>query len=305
MTASLSPATTTGTDDPVYRVPPPSPSAPDEVSVPALAFGLYMVPDTAEGEKIIIDAIRDAGYRHFDSATAYGNERTLGRALARAGVPRAELTIAGKVWNDAQRGGRAAVRASVEASLADIGTAYLDICYVHWPVPGCLVDTYRELQELQKGGKIRHLGISNFGIADYEELVNAEGITVRPLINQIEVSPFMYRPQTIRYFQERGVLVAASKALHRGAGIAGDGSDVVATIAASHGVTPAQVLLRWGLQHSLVVLAKTSRLERMRENRDVLSFTLLEEEMLELVGLTSEDAIQAREEIENERKCSV
>jgi diketogulonate reductase-like aldo/keto reductase len=281
-----------------------------EMMIPALAFGLYMVPDTYEGEQIILGAIHHAGYRHFDSASIYRNERTLGRALARCNVPRSELTIASKVWNDAQRNGRDAVRASVETTLNDIGCEYLDICYVHWPVPGCYVDTYKELQVLQQEGKIRSLGISNFGIVDYEYLMSNiadKDLTVRPHINQIEVSPFMYRPMIIEYFQSRGILIAASKALHRGKGIEDDdaGSGVVRSIATSHGVTPAQVLLRWSVQHSFIVLTKTSRLERMKENRGVLNFTLCHEEMLALDALTSNDAIQAREELEIERKSGI
>lgn len=300
-------------DEPVYRVSVQLPTTtatetettPVDMKIPAFAFGLYMVPDTYEGEQIILDAIHYAGYRHFDSASVYGNEKAFGRALARCNVPRNELTIASKVWNDAQRNGRDAVRASVERTLNDIGCDYLDICYVHWPVPGFFVDTYKELQVLQQEGMIRCLGISNFGIADYEHLVNSDKeVTVRPHINQIEVSPFMYRPKIVQYFQSRGILVAASKALHRGKGIDDEGS-VVRSIAASYGVTPAQVLLRWSFQHSLIVLTKTSRLERMKENREVLNFTLTEEDMVELDGLTSDDAIKAREELEVERKSSV
>ena len=130
-----------------------------------------------------------------------------------------------------------------------------------------------------------------------------EEITERPLINQIEVSPFMYRPQTIQYFQEKGILVAASKALHRGDGIDDEGS-VVRMIATAHSVSPAQVLLRWSLQHRLIVLTKTSSLDRMIENRGILDFTLLPQEMAALDVLTTEDTILAREELEVLRKST-
>lgn len=276
-----------------------------KVKIPALAFGLYKVPDSEEGERIILDAIHGAGYRHFDSASIYGNEKTLGRALAKSLVPRSELFIASKVWNDAQRNGRIAVRASVVATLNDLGCEYLDVCYLHWPVPGCFVEAYKELQCLQKEGRIRCLGISNFGIADYEELMTADKeITVLPQINQIEVSPFMYRPQIIQYFQDRGILVAASKALHRGDRVDEEGS-VVNKIAHSRSLKPAQVVLRWSLQHNLIVLTKTSSLDRMIENRSITGFTLLPQEMMALDGLTTPGEIRDREELEFLRKSSI
>ena len=267
------------------------------------------------------DAILEAGYRHLDSASIYGNERSLGRALALAlattaapsngskRIERSRLFVASKVWNDAQRGGRDAVRKSVLQSLRDLGLDYLDLCYVHWPVPGHFVETYRELMDLRREGKILHLGISNFRIEDYEELEAAilpPEEFVPPLVHQLEVSPFLYRPETLRYFKEKGVLVAASKALHRAATL---DDPVVEAVAESHshhrggaGVTPPQVLLRWGLQKGLVVLAKTSRLSRMVENRDLLDFELSLAEVERLDALTTPGAIETREALEAQRR---
>ena len=302
--------------------------------VPALGFGLYKVPSGEEGVRIVSDAILRAGYRHLDSASIYGNEKTVGRALeaccrgtkgilsaapcdpeitttttttTTATVERSEIFVASKVWNDAQKEGRTAVRRSVEQSLDDLGLDYLDLCYVHWPVPGCFVGTYRELLLLQKEGKIRFLGISNFRIADYEELL--EGIPgesfVPPLVHQLEVSPFLYRPETIRYFgEEKGMLVAASKALNRITGLEGSGGSVVRSIAESRGATPARVLLRWGIQKGLVVLSKTNHLPRMEENRDLFGFSLSPGEMEQLDGITTEAQIKGREELEARRRTS-
>ena len=312
------------------------PHAAAAVEVPVLAFGLYKVPTGDEGVRVVEDAVRRAGYRHLDCASIYGNEETVGRALAgclgesgtattttttaegnpsttssNTGSPppgtlrRSDLFVASKVWNDAQRAGRSAVRKSVERSLEDLGLEYLDICYVHWPVPGCFVETYRELLLLRKRGFVRFLGISNFRIADYEELV--AGIPpaefVPPLIHQFEVSPFLYRPEIVDYFREtRGILVAASKALHRTAGLDGDDGAVVRDIAASHAVTPAQVLLRWSVQKNMIVLSKTDHLPRMIENRDLFGFSLSTEDMDRLDGITTEEAIRARTELEAKRR---
>jgi len=130
--------------------------------IPQLAFGLYKVPAREEGERIILDAIR-AGYRHFDTASFYENEATLGRALKKSGLPRESFFITSKVWNDAQQKGRAAVRESVEESLEafDFG-GYFDLYLVHWPVPGHFVETYKELEILHDQNKLHNLGLSNF-----------------------------------------------------------------------------------------------------------------------------------------------
>jgi diketogulonate reductase-like aldo/keto reductase len=334
----------------------------ESVQVPTLAFGLYKVPNGDEGVEIISDAILCAGYRHLDSASIYGNEKTLGRALAAIGccnsksnsrsnsrsnsssnnsrsnsrsysrsnnkniqLDRSELFVASKVWNDAQKGGRSAVRKSVEQSLEDLGgLEYLDICYVHWPVPGYFVETYRELLLLQKEGTIKFLGISNFRICDYKELMakipNDE--FVPPLIHQFEISPFMYRPKTIDYFlQQQNMLVAASKALNRmtaGVGLddseqqqqqhggGGGGAVVVKDIATSHSVTPAQVMLRWSVQKGLVVLSKTTSLSRMIENRALFGFgfSLSPQEMDRLDGITTKEVVVARETLEATRRMS-
>jgi len=208
--------------------------------VPRLAFGLYKIPATPEGERIILEAAR-AGYRHFDTASYYGNEAALGNALRHSGIPRGDFFVSSKVWNDAVKGGRAAVRDSVERSLRDLNFGgYFDLFYVHWPVPNRYVDAYLELEDLHREGKIRAIGLSNFSVEEYEQL--APRISIPPAVNQFEVSPLMYRPQLVNYFRERGIAVAASKALNRAACL--DREPIVA-VARKHRVTPAQVLLRW------------------------------------------------------------
>ena len=273
----------------------------DGTTVPTQAFGLYKVSPTKEGENVILDAI-NAGYRHFDTASLYGNERILGAAIRKSGIPRDEIVIASKVWNDAQKEGRRAVRRSVEKSLDELKCDYIDILYVHWPVPGHFVDTYKELQDLCQEGKIKGIGLSNFGIPEYEELLG-KVITVKPIVNQMEASPFMYRPKIINYFQDHNIQVAASKALHCAVGI---NEGVVRSIADRHdGVTPAQVMLRWCFQKRLIVVAKTANKERMKENRDIMHFSLAEEEMMQLDSLTSEQDIRKREELELQRRDGV
>jgi aryl-alcohol dehydrogenase-like predicted oxidoreductase len=134
------------------------------IAIPQLAYGMYKIPATDEGETIVGHAIK-AGYRHFDSASAYENESTLGRALKKSGIPRESFFICSKVWKDPQIHGRQAVRKSVEESLAALDNrddGYLDLFLIHWPVPGYHVEAYKELELLHQEGKIRSLGISNY-----------------------------------------------------------------------------------------------------------------------------------------------
>ena len=268
--------------------------------IPQLAFGLYKVPDSEQGEQNVRDAIA-AGYRHFDSASIYGNEATLGRTLRSCGIPREEFFITSKVWNDAVKQGRAAVRASVERSLDEVGCDYFDLFLVHWPVPGFFVEAYKELEDLAAEGKLRAIGMSNFTPEEYEELVRG-GITITPAVNQFEVSPVMYRREYIEYFQKKGVVVFAHKALHRGASL---DLQLVAYLATKHAVTPAQIMLRWGLQKGLVLAAKTSNADRIHENRAITSFALDKGDMTLLDSLTSEEDIRAREKHEARTKTSL
>ena len=132
----------------------------DGHSIPQLVFGLYQVA-TKECEEVVINAIK-AGYRHLDCASFYQNEAAVGRAIAKCGVSRSELFICSKVWNDAQKEGRMGVRRSFEQSLRDLNCEYLDLYLIHWPVPGCHTESYKELELLHREGKVRSIGLSNY-----------------------------------------------------------------------------------------------------------------------------------------------
>lgn len=269
-------------------------------SIPQLAFGLYLVPDSAVGEEIVLHAIR-AGYRHFDTATYYGNEGMLGRALQQSGKDRTEFYLSSKVWNDAVKAGRAAVRQSVEDSLQLLQCEYLDLMLVHWPVPGCFIEAYHELEDLCKEGKIKAIGLSNFSPEEFQELVDG-GITVHPAVNQFEVSPLMYRRELVQFFQDQEIAVAASKSLNRAACL--DNAEI-AVLAERYSVTPAQVVLRWSFQKGLIVVSKTVSPLRMALNRNILHFTLSYDDMAVLDSLTQPQDIAQREELEAVRKKSL
>jgi len=262
-------------------------------SIPQLAFGLYKI-DNAE---TILEAIR-VGYRHFDAASVYGNEQLLGEALQKCGVPRSEFFIIGKVWNDAVKEKR--VRESVEQSLKDIGCGYFDAFLVHWPVPGHFIEAYRVLEEMHQEGTLKAIGFSNFSPKDYEELEQA-GIRVQPALNQIELSPFMYRPDYVGYFQKKNITVMAHKALSRASAL---DNPILMQIANDLSVSPAQVMIRWGIQKNCVITVKSSNVERMKQNRKVFDLVLDEDTMAKLDALTKRKDIEERNDLEEQRKSS-
>lgn len=223
--------------------------------------------------------------------------------MKQSGIPRNEFFIVSKVWNDAQKENNVQKSVLQSVDALDYGD-FIDLYLIHWPVPGCYVNTYKELELLQEEDRIKYIGISNFTPAEYEILMAEENnIQVLPVVNQFEVSPFMYRPCDVSYFQERNILVSSSKSLHRGGECLRNKQ--LNEIASNHSATPAQVMLRWGIQKGFIVVCKTSNTERMIENRALFHFTLSDQEMEVLDGLTSAEDITAREELEKERKLQM
>ncbi|EGD77922.1 hypothetical protein PTSG_12899 [Salpingoeca rosetta] len=221
--------------------------------VPASASSAVQPKDDRDPKEIIKDAVA-VGYRYFDCAQFYGNEAMVGQALKDSGVDRKELYLVSKVWCDTIYKGPEAVKAQVHKCLADLQTDYLDLYLVHWPVPGKHVQAYKALEELHKEGKIKGIGVSNYTIEDYNEL-KAE-MTIKPLVNQIEVNPFLYRRRTIQFFQDEGIQIEAYRALRNGKEM---DNERIKSIAEKHKCTPAQVLTAWCLQHNIIVIAKSSK----------------------------------------------
>uniref|UniRef100_A0A7S0M9P1 NADP-dependent oxidoreductase domain-containing protein n=1 Tax=Cryptomonas curvata TaxID=233186 RepID=A0A7S0M9P1_9CRYP len=271
------------------------------VQHPLIGFGTYKIgfvpassntagvaghaPD--QDPKDIIKAAITTGYRYIDCAQFYGNEKMVGQALAECGVPRAELFLVSKVWGDKIYEGGAAIRQQLETTLADLGTDYLDSYLVHWPVPGNHVAAYQTLEALLDEGKVRSIGVSNYTIEDYQAL--AAVMRIKPVINQIEINPFLYRRNTIEFFQKEGVVLQSYRALRQGKAM---DHPLIVAIAAKHARTPAQVLGRWCVQKGIVVVAKSARLERMRENMGIFDFALSPEDEAALDALTTPDSLQ-------------
>ena len=248
---------------------PPSPllALRDGHSIPQLGLGVYKVPD-AEAARVVEAAI-EAGYRHIDTAALYANERGVGDGVRACGLPRGEVFITTKVWDD-DHGYDATLRA-FDASLSSLGFDYVDLYLIHWPVPSrdLYVDTWRALETIANDGRARSIGVSNFAPHHIDRLL-AETGTV-PVLNQVELHPWLPQRSVRGYDAAHGMLTEAWSPLARGRLV---DNPVLLGVAARHGKSAAQVVIRWHLQLGNVVIPKSVSAERIRENIDVFDFEL-------------------------------
>lgn len=256
----------------------PSVKLANGVHVPQLGFGVYQIPDAAQCEQAVVDAIA-AGYRHIDTAAAYFNEEAVGAAVARCGVPREELFITTKVW--VQDAGYGATMHAFESSMEKLSLDYLDLYLIHQPL-GDYYGSWRAMEELYGAGRIRAIGVCNFKAGRLADLCLTSRIA--PMVNQIEVNPFNQRVDDIAANDEFGTRTEAWAPLAEGKNGIFTNPTLVA-IGQEHGKSAAQVALRWNLQLGNVVLAKSTRPSRMRENLDLFDFELTDAEMASIAEL--------------------
>ena len=238
--------------------------------LPMLGLGVWQIPDGVE----CVDAVRwalELGYRHVDTAQAYGNEASVGRALREAGLPREEVFITTKFHP-----GRKDPVFEAEQSLKRLGVDYVDLYIVHWPRGGPSW-AWPGMEQARELGYARSIGVSNFDVAEVDAVL-ASG-TVPPAVNQVQFSPFKYRRALLAACRDRGIAVEAYSPLGTGRHLA---DETVARVARRVGRTPAQVLLRWCLQHELVAIPKSTHRDRLEENAQIFDFTLSDEDLAEL-----------------------
>ncbi|QRN95022.1 aldo/keto reductase [Archangium violaceum] len=247
------------------------------VRMPRLGLGVFRAP-RGEVTRAAVSAALAAGYRHIDTARIYGNERDVGLAVRESGLPREEIFVTTKLWNEDQ--GHDSTLRACERSLKDLGLEYVDLYLVHWPVPGRRLESWRALEQLLSDGKCRAIGVSNFLEHHLDELLGRAKVV--PAVNQVEQHPFLYQPSLLRYCADKGIAVEAYSPLTKGLRL---GDPRVVELARKHGKSPAQVLIRWCLQHDMVVIPKSVHEARIRENASVFDFTLSPEEMRRLDGL--------------------
>jgi diketogulonate reductase-like aldo/keto reductase len=256
----------------------------DGNEIPFLGLGVWQVPEGRRCE----DAVRwalEAGYRHIDTAQAYGNERSVGRALRDSGVPREEIFITTKFYPR-----RKHAEAEVQRSLERLGVERVDLYIIHWPQGGP-TRAWDGMQRARERGYARSIGVSNFSIGELDELLAVADMP--PVVNQVQFSPFEYRRALLQGCELRGVVIEAYSPLGTGRHL---GDDRVRQIADRLGRTQAQVLVRWCLERDLVVLPKSTHRERIEQNAQVFDFTLSDDDMTALDALdTTGGTDRARE----------
>jgi diketogulonate reductase-like aldo/keto reductase len=252
--------------------PFPSITLNNGVEIPQLGFGVWQVPD--DDTAAVVGRALAAGYRSIDTASIYGNEAGVGRALADSGLPRDELFVTTKLWN-ADQGYDSTLRA-FDASLARLGLDQVDLYLIHWPAPArdAYPDTWRAIERLTQEGRIRAAGVSNFQPEHLRRLLDTSDLV--PAVNQVELHPGLQQNELRAFHAEHGIATEAWSPLAQGAVL--DDPEITA-IAARTGKSPAQVVLRWHLQLGTVVIPKSVTPARIRENLDVLDFELTEEDL--------------------------
>lgn len=251
-------------------------------NIPALGFGTFKIPE-AEIAKVLPEALK-LGFRHIDTAQAYGNEAAIGDVLSNSGIPRADIFLTTKVWVD--RVGHDDFIASVNESLTRLKTDHVDLLLLHWPQSEMpLADRIGALNELKQAGKVKNIGVSNFSVALIDEAVK---LSDAPLAtNQVEYHPYLSQTKVLAGLRRHGMSLTSYFLMAKGAVV---NDDVLKDIGAAHGKTAAQVTLRWAIQQQdVIALSKTANASRLPENFDIFDFTLSPDEMDAIHALARPD----------------
>jgi 2,5-diketo-D-gluconate reductase A len=250
----------------------------DGRAIPQVGFGLWQVP-ADETARVVREGLA-AGYRLIDGAAIYGNEVGLGEGLRSAAVPRDQVFVTTKVWNDRQ--GRDETAQAVEDSLSRIGLPQVDLMLIHWPCPerGLFVDTWKALIDLRAAGKVASIGVSNFRRVDLERIIGETGVV--PVLNQIELHPRLQQAELRAFHAKHGIVTQSWTPLGQGRSFA---AAPVQAAAARTGRSPAQVILRWHVQLGCSVIPRSTRAAGLAENIDLFDFTLTEAEMAAIATL--------------------
>ena len=249
----------------------------DGREMPLLGLGVYKATDNDELKQAISSAV-SWGYHLIDTASFYKNEEGVGKGIQALNLPREDLFVTTKIWNTAQRIGD--IEDSFNRSLERLALDYVDLYLIHWPVPGCFGNTWKAMEKLQEQGKVRSIGVSNFGIQDLELLKTVSDVI--PAVNQVEFHPLFNHPELKAYCEENGIALQAYAPLARGAYLK---SPLMIEIGKSHQKSPAQVGLRWLVQQGIAVIPKSIHEERLAENSQIFDFVLSDEEMAAITAM--------------------
>lgn len=255
------------------------------VEIPIIGFGTWQTPD-GDIAKHAVEVALNAGYRHIDTAAAYGNEKSVGQAIKNSGINRHDLFITTKLWNADH--GYQSTKAAIDRSLQNLKVDYLDLYLIHWPNPVAMRDhwaeanaeSWRAMEEAVQDGKIRSIGVSNFRKRHLDELLKTAEI--KPAVNQIMLNPSDLQPDVVKVNNELGLLSEAYSPLGTGGLL---GNETVKEIASEVGKSPAQVLIRWSLEHGFLPLPKSVHDKYIQANVEVFDFNLNSEQMNRLDNL--------------------
>jgi len=250
---------------------------PGGVEIPRLGLGVFQAAAGEETRRAVERAL-EVGYRHIDTAKIYRNEADVGEAIRRSGIAREDVFITTKLWNS-DHGYDAAQRAC-DASLKALGVAYLDLYLIHWPVQGLRGESWRALTKLYEDKKCRAIGVSNYTVRHLKELLASSPVV--PAVNQVEMSPFLYQKELIDFCREKGIQIETYSPLTKGQRL---GHPAITRAASKYRRTPAQILIRWALQHDFIVIPKSSKRERIQENAQVFDFEIDAADMKSLDAL--------------------
>jgi diketogulonate reductase-like aldo/keto reductase len=249
----------------------------DGREMPLLGLGTYHVPQGKAGVETVKFALK-VGYRLIDTASLYGNEREVGEAVRESGIPREEVFVTTKLWND-DHGYDRAVRAC-ERSLKQLGLEYIDLYLIHWPVAGLRKETWEAMVDLKKEGKCRSIGVSNYTIRHLQELMG--GSPVLPSVNQVEFNPFLYQKELLEFCESKSIALEAYRPLANGSKLS---DPVLREIAKKCAGTSAQTMIRWSLLHGVIVIPKSVKQARIVENSRALGLVISDGDMARLDSL--------------------
>lgn len=258
--------------------------------IPQLGYGVYKVESDVAAD--VTTQAFAAGYRHVDTAALYANEEGMGEAIARSEIPREELFVTTKLWNDAHRFDDAI--AACEESMQKLGLQYLDLYLIHWALPqqGLYLEAWRALIELQQRGLVRSIGVSNFPLAQLEEIIGATGVV--PVIHQVELHPYFQQRELRAFHQSNGILTQAWGPLGQGRSDLLE-NPAITEVAAAHGASPAQVVLAWHLGRDIVAIPKSVTPSRIVENLAAVELRLTDEELERIDALDRADGRAGRD----------
>lgn len=241
------------------------------VEMPMFGLGVYLTKQGKETQSAVKHALT-VGYRLIDTASMYGNEKDVGTAIKESGVPREEIFVTTKLWND-DHGYDKALKA-FEKSLKKLDIGYIDLYLIHWPAGNKRNDTWKAFEKIIETGKCRAIGISNYMINHIKELLSFAEVV--PAVNQVEFSPYLYQKDLLEYCNSNKIQLEAYSPLARGRKL---DDPTLNAVSNKYSKTPAQIMLRWALQHKVVVIPKSSNNNRIEENADIFDFNLDDEDM--------------------------